>query len=97
MTPDVALSDLVRDKKNATQFINRKRWTVGKFRWQEGFAAFTYSHSQLEDVITYIENQENHHLSKTFKQEYIEFLKRFDVPYHPKYVFDSVAESTPET
>ena len=97
MTPDVALSDLVREiKKNATQFINRNRWTVGKFRWQEGFAAFSYSHSQLEDVITYIENQENHHLSKPFKEEYLEFLKRFDVPYNPKYVFDPVDEFTPE-
>ena len=89
ITPDIAISDLVRDiKRNATQLINRKRWTVGKFMWQEGFAAFTYSHSQLKDVITYIENQETHHSNKTFKEEYLELLKRFDVPYNPKYVFD---------
>ena len=56
---------------------------------QEGFAAFTYSHSQLKDVITYIENQATHHSTKTFKEEYLELLKRFDVSYHPKYVFDS--------
>ena len=90
ITPDVAISDLVRDiKRNATQFINRKRWTVGKFMWQEGFAAFTYSHSQLKDVISYIENQEKHHSNKTFKEEYLELLKRFDVSYNPKYVFDA--------
>ena len=95
ITPDIAISDLVRDiKRNATQFINRKRWIAGKFMWQEGFAAFTYSHSQLKDVITYIENQEIHHSHKTFKEEYRELLKRFDVPYNPKYVFDS--EDTPE-
>ena len=95
ITPDIAISDLVRDiKRNATQFINRKRWIAGKFMWQEGFAAFTYSHSQLKDVITYIENQEIHHSHKTFKEEYLELLKRFDVPYNPKYVFDS--EDTPE-
>ena len=95
ITPDIAISDLVRDiKRNATQFINRKRWIAGKFMWQEGFAAFTYSHSQLKDVIAYIENQEIHHSHKTFKEEYLELLKRFDVPYNPKYVFDS--EDTPE-
>ena len=89
ITPDIAISDLVRDiKRNATQFINRKRWTAGKFMWQEGFAAFTYSHSQLKDVSSYIENQEQHHSHKTFKEEYLAFLKRFDVPYNPKYVFD---------
>ena len=95
ITPDIAISDLVRDiKRNATQFINRKRWIAGKFMWQEGFAAFTYSHSQLKDVIAYIENQEIHHSHKTFKEEYLELLKRFDVPYNPKYVFDS--DDTPE-
>ena len=62
--------------------------------WQEGFAAFTYSHSQLKAVIAYIENQEIHHSHKTFKEEYLELLKRFDVPYNPKYVFDS--DDTPE-
>ena len=51
--------------------------------WQEGFAAFTYSYSQLKDVITYIENQETHHSNKTFKEEYLELLKRFNVPYNP--------------
>ena len=95
ITPDIAISDLVRDiKRNATQFINRKRWIAGKFMWQEGSAAFTYSHSQLKDVITYIENQEIHHSHKTFKEEYLELLKRFDIPYNPKYVFDS--DDTPE-
>ena len=96
ITPDLAISDLVRDiKRNTTQFINRKQWTVGKFMWQEGFAAFTYSHSQLNDVITYIENQEKHHTNKTFKEEYLELLKRFNVAYNPKYVFDP--EDTEQT
>ena len=54
----------------------------------EGFAAFSYSHSQLKDVISYIENQEKHHSHKTFKEEYLELLKRFNVQYNPKYVFD---------
>ncbi len=97
ITPDIAISDLVRAiKRSSTPFINGKRWGVGKFMWQEGFAAFTYSHSQLKDVATYIQNQEAHHSHKTFGEEYLELLKRFDVPYNPKYVLDPVDEGTPE-
>ena len=89
MKPDIALSDLVRDiKANSSKFINRKGWVVGKFEWQSGFAAFSYSHSQLGTVVNYINNQEAHHSNQTFREEYLAFLKRFDVPYNPKYVFD---------
>ena len=90
MAPDIALSDLVRDiKANSSKFINAKGWAVGRFEWQAGFAAFSYSHSQLDDVVRYIKNQESHHTRQTFREEYLEFLERFDVPYNPKYVFDS--------
>lgn len=82
MAPDIALSDLVR-------VINTKGWVAGRFEWQAGFAAFSYSHSQLDDVVRYIKNQETHHSRQTFKEEYLAFLKRFNVPYNPKYVFDS--------
>ena len=89
ITPDIAISDLVRDiKANSSKWINIKRWVVGKFEWQAGFAAFSYAHSQLDTVVHYIKNQEAHHSRQTFKEEYLEFLKRFDVPYNPKYVFD---------
>ena len=97
MTPDVAISDLVRDiKGSTTRFINRKRWIPEKFTWQEGFSAFSYSYSQVNDVVAYIKNQEKHHANKSFEDEYLELLKRFDVVYNPKYVFDSVAENTTE-
>ena len=90
ITPDIAVSDLVRDiKANSSKFINRQRWGAGKFEWQEGFAAFSYAHSQLNTVARYIRNQETHHARQTFREEYIAFLKRFDVPYNPKYVFDA--------
>ena len=90
MAPDIALSDLVRDiKANSSKFINTKGWVAGRFEWQAGFAAFSYSHSQLNDVARYIKNQETHHSRQTFKEEYLTFLKRFNVPYNPKYVFDS--------
>lgn len=98
MTPDFSLSDLVRDiKVSSTKFINKKRWVVGQFKWQEGFSAFTYSHSQLGDVARYIRNQEKHHSHRTFREEYLELLTRFDIAYDEKYVFESVDESTPET
>ena len=79
LKPNKALSDLVRDiKANSSRFINEKGWLNGKFEWQTGFGAFSYSHSQLTNVIHYIQNQEEHHRTKTFKEEYIEFLKLFN-------------------
>ena len=89
ITPDTAISDLVRDiKAHSSKFINQKRWIVGRFEWQEGFGAFSYAQSQLDDVIAYIRNQEKHHTQKTFREEYLEILKRFNVNYDEKYVFD---------
>ena len=87
------VSGLVKDiKVNSTRFINQKRWTVGHFTWQEGFGAFSYSHSQIPEVAAYIENQEKHHLKKTFPEEYLAFLKHFGIAYDVKYVFDPVAD-----
>lgn len=89
MTPDIALSDLVRDiKANSSKFISKKEWVVGRFEWQAGFAAFSYSHSQLDAIVSYIKNQEEHHARLTFREEYLAFLERFNVPYNRKYVFD---------
>ena len=97
LSPNVALSGLVKDiKVNSTRFINHKRWTVGQFAWQEGFGAFSYSHSQIPRVATYIENQEAHHSHQTFRAEYLEFLDRFGVAYNLKYVFDPAADAPPE-
>ncbi len=93
LSPNMALSDLIRDvKANSSRFINEKRWVRGKFSWQEGFGAFSYSRSQLNAVVNYIENQEKHHSIRPFREEYLEMLKRFDVEYDPKYVFDWLDE-----
>jgi REP-associated tyrosine transposase len=93
LQPDVALSDLVRNiKAGSSNFINRKRWAKGRFSWQEGFGAFSYSRSQLAAVIRYIENQQKHHAKKSFREEYIELLKKFNVEYDDRYIFKTGEE-----
>jgi putative transposase len=89
--PNKALSDLVRDiKANSSRFINKKEWINGKFEWQTEFGAFSYSHSQLTNVINYIQNQEEHHKTKTFKEEYLAFLKLFNIDFKDEYLFDEI-------
>ena len=88
LKPDVALSDLVRDiKAGSSKFINDKHWVKGRFSWQEGFGAFSYSRSQLGAVIRYIENQQKHHTRQTFREEYVALLEKFGVEYDPQYIF----------
>lgn len=91
--PNIALSDLVRDvKANSSKFISDKKWVMGRFNWQEGFGAFSYSHSQLDTVANYIKNQEEHHSRKSFREEYLEMLRKFDVEYDARYLFDWVGD-----
>lgn len=89
LKPVVLLSDFVRDVKSASsKFINDKNWIKGKFQWQEGFGAFSYSHSQIDRVVKYILNQKEHHRIKTFKEEYIDLLQKFNVSYKDEYLFE---------
>ena len=89
MKPSCCLSDLVREvKKSSNEFINEEKFSRYKFNWQEGFGAFSYSHSHVDNVIKYIMNQKKHHHKKTFKEEYLEFLKKFNVAYDERYLFD---------
>jgi REP element-mobilizing transposase RayT len=86
--PGIALSDLVGDvKTGSSNFINRRQWVSGRFNWQQGFGAFSYSHSQLESVIRYIQNQEQHHARRTFRDEYLTLLKKFNVAHEERYIF----------
>ena len=88
MKPSMALSDLVGDiKASSSAFINAKKWIRGKFNWQEGFGAFSYGHSQIDVVVKYIQDQEEHHAKKSFRQEYLDMLKNFSVEYDEKYLF----------
>jgi putative transposase len=93
LKPSIALSDLVGDiKTGSTNHINENHWLAGRFSWQEGFGAFSYSHSQLTGVINYIRDQVKHHARKTFHQEYLAFLKRYQIPYNERYVFEPLDE-----
>jgi len=97
LRPDSSLSDLLRDvKASSSKLINEKRWVAGRFSWQEGFGAFSYSRSQLGAVIRYIENQQQHHARRSFQDEYIGLLERFGVVYDRRYIFKGGDEGFPE-
>lgn len=88
MRPTCNLSDLVREiKKSSNTFINEKQLSKFSFKWQEGFGAFSYSHSQLSNVVSYIQNQKQHHQKVSFKEEYLEFLEKFEVEFDGDYLF----------
>jgi REP element-mobilizing transposase RayT len=85
--PKFALSDIVRDVKAASsKMTNESGWLHGRFEWQEGFGAFSYSRSQLDDIIRYILNQEKHHSIKSFREEYVQILEAFGIEYDARYL-----------
>ncbi len=91
LKPAMALADLVREiKADSSNFINRNKWVRGKFSWQEGYGAFSYGHSQLSTIIRYIQNQEKHHSRRSFKDEYLTLLRKFDIAFDDKYVFEFI-------
>jgi putative transposase len=89
ISPDMAISNLVRDiKSNSSSFIKEKKWVNSLFSWQEGFGAFSYSRSQTSNVVDYILNQREHHKKKTFQEEYLDFLQKFEVAFDERYLFE---------
>ena len=87
--PTISVSNLVKDiKTSTTEFIKDKRWNKIKFNWQDGYGAFSYSRSHIDNVVKYIKNQELHHHKQTFAEEYKEFMEKFDVEYDEKYLLD---------
>lgn len=89
LKPSMNILDLVRDiKNNYSKFINEQKFVKGKFSWQEGYGAFSYAHSQIENGYQYILKQEEHHKKKTFKEEYLDFLQKFEIEYNEKYLFE---------
>ena len=93
MKPTCCLSDLVREvKKSSNAFVNEKGFLTFKFEWQAGYGAFSYSHSALDNVIGYINNQKEHHKAKSFKEEYKAFLIKFQIEHKDEYLFDWIKD-----
>ena len=91
MHPKQAPSDLMYElKRSSSLWINENKFVVGKFSWQEGFGAFSYSQSQISRVSKYIEKQETHHKKKTFREEYLDFLKAFNIEFDERYVYKEI-------
>ncbi len=87
--PVLSISDFVKEVKVASnEFINDKRWMKHHFNWQEGYGVFSYGHSQIDAVAKYVMNQEQHHQKKTFRQEYLAFLDKFQIPFEEQYLFE---------
>ncbi|MCI4444002.1 MAG: IS200/IS605 family transposase [Lentimicrobium sp.] len=88
MRPTQSISDLMQDiKGNSSKWINEKNFLKIKFEWQEGYGAFSYSKSHVNNVIDYIKNQEEHHKKESFRDEYLKFLKAFEIEYDERYIF----------
>ena len=89
LPPALRISDIMRDLKAvSSKWINDNKFVKSKFRWQNGYGAFSYSRSQRNDVIRYIMNQEEHHRTKTFREEYMDLLKKFEIEYKDEYLFE---------
>ena len=89
--PHQLIPDLLQDiKGSSSKWINSRKLIRGRFRWQEGYGAFSYSHSHLDNVVNYIMNQEQHHKKRTFGEEYNELLKKFEVDYDEKYILEDI-------
>ncbi len=86
--PRQSISDLMQDLKGcSSKWINEKGFVKQKFEWQHGYGAFSYGRSQVEVVINYINNQEIHHKNVTFRQEYLSFLRKFEIDYKEEFIF----------
>ncbi|MDR1023308.1 MAG: transposase [Prevotellaceae bacterium] len=91
--PTQALSNLIQEvKRDSSEWVNKEKLVMGRFSWQEGYGAFSYSKSHISLVVEYIENQKQHHTKKTFLDEYKKILKDFNLEYDEKYIFKSVEE-----
>lgn len=95
LKPDVSISKTIETvKSNSSKWINENQFLIGKFEWQRGFGSFSYARSQRDTVINYILNQEEHHSKKgrSFKKEYLDLLKKYEIDYDPRYVFEFYEE-----
>ncbi len=92
MNPRQSISDIMRLVKcDSSEWVNKEKLTPNKFYWQEGYGAFSYSGSQVNNVARYIHNQQEHHRKRSFLAEYRKMLEDFSVPYREEYIFQNLA------
>jgi putative transposase len=88
MRPHQSISQLLQMvKEDSSKWIQYKKFCPYQFAWQEGYGAFSYSKNEIDNVILYIQHQQEHHQKKPFREEYIEMLKEAGIEYNEKYVF----------
>lgn len=88
MNPNYSVTELVREIRGATtRFIQERKWVRGRFCWQMGFAAFSYGQSQVESIRTHLVQQKDYHQRKSCREEYVDFLSRFGIPFEPEFLF----------
>jgi putative transposase len=91
LKPVVSVSELMKTVKGkSSKHINDEHLTKIRFEWQEGYGAFSYGRSQIDQVFKYIANQEEHHKNQTFRQEFRDYLEEFEVPYDEQYIFQEL-------
>lgn len=91
LKPTVSVSELMKIiKAKSSKYINDSNFLLNRFEWQEGYGAFSYSHSQIKEVYNYVMNQEEHHKKESFKDEYIKYLNKFEIPYDERYIFEDL-------
>jgi len=91
INPSCRILDLVREiKKSSNKCINENFISMNKFQWQNGYGVFSYNKSAVDKVVKYINNQEEHHKKRSFKEEYIDFLEKFEVDYKQEYLFEFI-------
>jgi putative transposase len=89
--PHQLIPDLLQDiKGDSSKWINNKKFVKGRFNWQAGYGAFSFSHSQIDAVVKYIANQEKHHTRKSFREEYLELLKKYEIVFDEKYILEDI-------
>lgn len=89
MHPTIAPSKLMEQAKSgSSKWLNQQKHILGQFSWQDGYGAFTYSRSQIDQVMKYIMSQPEHHKKQSFKEEYLLLLEKFEVPFEERYLFE---------
>jgi putative transposase len=91
LKPVMSVSDVMKIvKAKSSKYINDHSLTKVRFEWQEGYGLFSYGQSQIDAVYKYIQNQEEHHKKQTFREEYVNFLQKFNVPFDEQYIFEDL-------